>query len=366
VAVSADNGSNSRRPTLQDVAERAGVSKSLVSLVMRGEPMVREEKRRRVLQAAEELGYQVRVRAQPPVDGQATSMVGVVVADLQNPLLVEIAEQAASVLDDAGFTSVLTPSAAPARASSSRGLALRAVDALKDLHVQALLIVGSVRDRAALADLSSGLSVVVTAAHAEGLRADVVRNDDRLGMRLVVDYLVAHGHRAIAHLGGLGGGTAQERLAGYCEAMRHHGLAAEIVTAEADFTEDSGYRATAQLLRRGPRITAITAINDLAAVGALSAAADAGLHVPRDLAVTGYDDTFLAAVRPVSLTSVNPDSVGMGTLAARCLLQRIDAPERDTEEHLLVPRLVTRFSSNTPADRRAVRPRARKPGRADI
>jgi DNA-binding LacI/PurR family transcriptional regulator len=79
------------------------------------------------------------------------------------------------------------------------------VEALKALHVQALLIVGSVRERGALADLSSGLPVVVTAAHAEGLRADVVRNDDRLGVRLVVDYLVAYGHRAIAHLGGLDG-----------------------------------------------------------------------------------------------------------------------------------------------------------------
>ena len=95
-------------------------------------------------------------------------------------------------------------------------------------------------------------------------------------------------------------------------------------------------------------VTAITAVNDLSAVGALSAAADAGLRVPRDLTVTGYDDTFLAAVRPVSLTTVNPDSVGMGEQAARCVLRRIDAPEREFEEHLLTPRLITRRSSNAP------------------
>jgi DNA-binding LacI/PurR family transcriptional regulator len=345
------NGANARRPTLQAVAERAGVSKSLVSLVMRGEPMVREEKRRRVQQAAEELGYQARVRSRPPIDERSTSTVGVLVADLRNPLLIDVVEQAASVLEDAGFTLVLTTTASPARFSSSRQLALRRVDALKDLRVRALLIAGSVSERAALAGLDEGLPVVVTAAHADGLRADVVRNDDRLGMRLVVDYLVACGHHAIAHLGGLGGGTAQERLAGYCDAMQHHGLTSEIVVAEAGFTEDSGYRATAQLLRRGRRATAITAVNDLAAVGSLSAAADAGLRVPRDLTVTGYDDTFLAAVQQVSLTSVNPDSAGMGALAARCLLQRIDAPDRDTEEHLLPPRLVTRLSSNVPAER---------------
>jgi DNA-binding LacI/PurR family transcriptional regulator len=351
MVVSEDNGSNGHRPTLQDVAVRAEVSKSLVSLVMRGEPMVREEKRRRVLKAAEELGYQVRVKSRAPIEERSTSTVGVLVADLRNPLLVDVVEQAASALEDAGFTSVLTPLASPARSSFDRRLSIRMIDVLKDLRVRALLIVGSVSGRAALADVSSEFPVVVTAAHAEGLRADVVRNDDQLGMRLVVDYLVACGHRAIAHLGGLGGGTAQERLAGYCDAMQHHGLNSEIVTAEAEFTEDSGYRATAQLLRRGRRVTAITAVNDLAAVGTLSAAADAGLRVPGDLAVTGYGDTFLAAIRQVSLTSVNPDSAGMGALAARCLLQRIDAPDRDTEEHLLPPRLVTRFSSNVPAER---------------
>jgi DNA-binding LacI/PurR family transcriptional regulator len=95
-------------------------------------------------------------------------------------------------------------------------------------------------------------------------------------------------------------------------------------------------------------MTAIAAVNDLAAVGAMSAVADAGLRVPSDVAVTGYD-TFVAAIRQVSLTSVNPDSSGIGTQAAHCLLRRIDDPGRAVEEHLLPPRLVTRFSSGVPA-----------------
>jgi DNA-binding LacI/PurR family transcriptional regulator len=196
----------------------------------------------------------------------------------------------------------------------------------------------------------SGIPIVVAAAHADGARADVVRNDDHLGLRLVVDYLVACGHRSIAYLGGSRGGTAQHRLGGYRAAMRHHGLTSEMVVATADFTEDAGYRAAAQLLRGEHSVTAITAVNDLAAVGVLSAAADAGLRVPRDLAVTGYDDSFIAAIRQVSLTSVNQDSAGIGALAARCLLQRMEAPERDVEEHLLPPRLVARFSSGRPDD----------------
>jgi DNA-binding LacI/PurR family transcriptional regulator len=118
--------------------------------------------------------------------------------------------------------------------------------------------------------------------------------------------------------------------------------------AESDFTEDAGYRAAARLLRNGHRVTAIAAINDLAALGAMSAVADAGLRVPDDIAVTGYDDTSVAAIRQVSLSSVNPDSSGIGTLAAQCVLQRIEDPCRIAEEHLLTPRLVTRYSSGAP------------------
>ena len=95
-------------------------------------------------------------------------------------------------------------------------------------------------------------------------------------------------------------------------------------------------------------MTAIAAVNDLAALGVMSAVADAGLRVPGDVAVTGYDDTFVSAIRQVSLTSVNPDSPGIGTQAAHCVLRRIEDPERPVEEHLLPPRLVTRFSSGVP------------------
>jgi DNA-binding LacI/PurR family transcriptional regulator len=345
-----------RQPTIRNVAERAGVSKSLVSLVMRGEPMVSEDKRRRVLQAAEELGYTVPATARSRAVAQAGT-VAVLVSDLRNPLLIDVVEKAAPMLEDAGLSMMVTTVLTTSLAASDR-LDPRVIRTLNDVRAEALLVVGSVPGRAGLAEVAGRMPVVVAAADAAGLRADVVRNDDQLGMRLVVDYLVASGHRAIAHLGGLGGGTALERLAGYRSAMQHHGLASEVAVADAAFTEDSGYRGTAQLLRREPSVTAITALNDLAAVGALSAASDAGLRVPEDLAVTGYDDTFLAAIRQVSLTSVNPDSAGIAVLAARCLLRRIDDPGSKPEEHLLAPRLVTRLSSETPSAsaRRALPP----------
>jgi DNA-binding LacI/PurR family transcriptional regulator len=339
--------SNGRRPTIRDVAERAGVSKSLVSLVMRGEPMVRDDKRRRVQQAADELGYRMNLAARS-LSNTRSRTIGVLVADLRNPLLVDVVERAGQVFEDEGLSTLLISAVLPARPTSGPRIDSRAIGALKDLRVEAMLVVGSVPDRKALAEVLGDMPVVVAAAGAEGLGADVVRNDDHLGMRLVVDYLVAGGHTAIAHLGGLGGAVADERVAGYCSAMAHHGLEAEIVVAESGFTEDAGYRGAARLLRGGRPVTAIAAVNDLAAVGAMSAIADAGLRVPGDVVVTGYDDTFVSAIRQVSLTSVNPDSSGIGTQAALCVLRRIDDPGRPAEEQLLPPRLVTRSSSGAP------------------
>jgi DNA-binding LacI/PurR family transcriptional regulator len=314
---------------------------------MRGEPMVRDDKRRRVRQAADELGYRMNL-ASRSLSNVRSKTVGVLVADLCNPLLVDVVEWAGQVFEDGGLSTLLISAVKPSRPISEPRIDSRAIGALKDLRVEAVLVVGSVPDQQALAELLGDMPVVVAAAAVDGLRADVVRNDDQLGMRLIIDYLVASGHTAIAHLGGLGGSVAAERLAGYCAAMAQHGLESQIAIAEADFTEDAGYRAAARLLRAGRSATAIVAVNDLAAVGAMSAVADAGLRVPGDVAVTGYDDTFVAAIRQVSLTSVNPDSSDIGTQAARCVLRRIADPERPVEEHLLPPRLVTRFSSGVP------------------
>ena len=259
-------------------------------------------------------------------------------------------ERAGQVFEDEGLSTLLISAVMPSRPTSGPRIDGRAIGALKDLRVEAMLVVGSVPDRPALAEVLGDMPVVVAAAGAGGLRADVVRNDDHLGMRLVVDYLVARGHTAVAHLGGLGGAVAEERVAGYCAAMTYHGLESQIVVAESDFTEAAGYRSAARLLRSGRPITAITAVNDLAAVGAMSAIADAGLRMPGDVAITGYDDTFVAAIRQVSLTSVNPDSSGIGTQAAQCVLRRIEEPERPAQEHLLAPRLVPRYSSSGRVD----------------
>jgi DNA-binding LacI/PurR family transcriptional regulator len=336
------------RPTIRDVAERAGVSKSLVSLVMRGEPLVRDDKRRRVQQAAAELGYRTNWAARS-LSAVRSGTVGVLAADLRNPWSMDIVEAVGEVLKEAGLATLLTSAVLPSSAAGQPQLDVGVIGALRDLRVDGLLVVGSVPDRARLAEVVGDQPGVVVGARAEGLtRADVVRSDDAAGMELVVDHLIERGHRRIAHLGGTGGAVAEERAAGYRAAMTRHGLADEIVVQACDFSEHGGYAAAAALLDGSRPVTALAAVNDLAAVGAMSAAADAGLDLPAGLAVTGYDDTFLAELRQISLTSVNPDSAGMGALAARRLLERIATPNRPGVEHLVAPRLVIRASSAQP------------------
>jgi DNA-binding LacI/PurR family transcriptional regulator len=334
-----------RRPTIRDVADRAGVSKSLVSLVMRGEPLVRDDKRRRVQQAAAELGYRTNWAARS-LSAVRSGTVGVLVADLRNPWSMDVVEAVGQVLEEARLTTLLTSAVLPSSAAARPRLDVGVIGALRDLRVDGLLVVGSVPDPARLGEVAGDLPAVVVGARAEGLAgADVVRSDDAAGMALVVDHLVARGHRRIAHLGGAGGAVAGERAAGYRAAMARHGLAGEVVVQACDFSEDGGYGAAAALLDGGRPVTALAAVNDLAAVGAMSAAADAGVDLPGGLAVTGYDDTFLAELRQISLTSVNPDSAGLGELAARCLLERVASPSRPGAEHLVAPRLVVRASS---------------------
>ena len=197
-----------RRPTIRDVAERAGVSKSLVSLVMRGEPLVRDDKRRRVQQAAAELGYRTNWAARS-LSAVRSGTVGVLAADLRNPWSMDIVEAVGEVLEEAGLSTLLTSAVLPSSAAGQPQLDVGVIGALRDLRVDGLLVVGSVPDRARLAEVVGDQPVVVVGARAEGLaRADVVRSDDAAGMELVVDHLVERGHRRIAHLGGAGGGRA--------------------------------------------------------------------------------------------------------------------------------------------------------------
>jgi uncharacterized membrane protein YeaQ/YmgE (transglycosylase-associated protein family) len=176
---------------------------------------------------------------------------------------------------------------------------------------------------------------------------DIVAGDDERGARLATEHLIGLGHRRIAHITGLGL-VGELRRRSFEATMRRQGLAGSMVVEPSDTTEEGGYRATVRLLSGPARPTAIFAFNDIACVGALSAAGELGLEVPRDLSLVGYDNTYLSRIRHLWLNTVDNASYEVGRRAAQCLLDRMEQPGRPGGVQLVNPTLEIRGSTAAP------------------
>lgn len=338
-AASAEAG---RRATIRDVAARAGVSKSLVSLLYAG-GKVSPERSERILHAAETLGFRPNMTARS-LAASGGDFTGILVADLHNSVFAEIVDAARGELARHGRHALLTSAMMPDEEGNPQ-LDDRALAVFGDLRPRSILIVGSIPHMAQLRSFVPDVPVVVASTSAVDFSpAATVRSDDDAGMRLVVDHLVDRGHRAIAHIGGRGGRVAERRRSAYEEAMHSHGLGGMIRVADADYSETAGAEA-ARRLRAETSATAFACVNDLTAVGALSALSESE---SAPVAVTGYDDSALSQLRQVSLTSVDPQNGEIGRRAAATIIdiEREEAPRHP--ETLIAPHLVVRSSSAWP------------------
>ncbi|MEU2771632.1 LacI family DNA-binding transcriptional regulator [Streptomyces sp. NPDC007162] len=328
-------------PTIRDVAARAGVSKSLVSLVLRGADGVRADKRRAVLAAVEELGYRPNAAARS-LSERRTRTVGVLLNDMRNPWFVELLDGLNRRLYDAGLRMLL------ADGHLNRRLGEDLTHTFTELHVDGLIAVGTLHDPGVLRTAADRVPTVVAGAREPVLPSvDIVANDDELGARLATEHLIGLGHRHIAHIAGQGA-VGELRRRSFETTMRAHGLAGSATVEQGDLTEEGGYRATVRLLSRVPRPTAVFAVNDMTCVGALSAAEETGLTVPRDLSLVGYDNTYLSRLRHLWLTTVDNASEEVGRRAAERLLGRIAEPGRGAEVDLVTPFLEVRGSTGAP------------------
>lgn len=333
-----------RPPTIRDVADRAGVSKSLVSLVLRGSDQVRPEKREAVLRAVRELGYRPNAAARS-LSEQRTRTVGVLLNDLRNPWFVDMLDGLNSLLHAGGLHMLL------ADARLNRRTGQDPASPLLDLRVDGLVVVGTLPEPAALGVVAERIPVVVAGAREpESAGVDMVAGDDEQGARLVTEHLIGLGHRRIAHIAGYGA-VAELRRRSFEATMRAHGLADEAVVETSDMTEEGGFRTAVRLLGRPERRpTALFAVNDITAIGALSAAEELGLRVPIDLSLVGYDNTSIARLRHVWLTTVDNASHEVGRRAARCLLDRFEGAGGAGRVHLTAPMLEVRGTTGPPRD----------------
>lgn len=336
------------RPTIIDVADKAGVSKSLVSLVLRGSENVSDEKRRAVLQAVAELGYRPNAVARSLVQ-QRSYVFGVLLSDLHNPFFTEVIDGISASAEEAGYRALFTTGN---RTSSGETVA---IETLLQLRVDGLILAGTVVDEDTLDRVAIDTDVVLASRKASSRLADSVVTDDLTGSKLAVDHLVELGHRRIGHITGGTGAGAQERLRGFAETVAVNGLADEARVVEGDYTESGGIRGMEKMLASSPTPTAVFVANDQAAIGALRVLAGANMRVPEDMSVIGYDDTYLAAFEHINLTSVHQEPFAMGRNAVQLLLDRIDQRRTEAQHLTLRPGLTVRGSTAPPrADR--VRP----------
>jgi DNA-binding LacI/PurR family transcriptional regulator len=322
-----------RRPTLADVAARAGVSTALVSTVMRDVPGASAATRQRILQAAEEIGYRPDARARL-LRSNRSRLIGVTFG-VQHAFHGDLVSGLYEAADAEGYEIALS-------AVTPRRDERRAVGSLLQDRCEAMILLGPDSPAGYLAELAGRCPVVVVARAVSGRGVDVVRTADDEGLQQAVDHLVALGHRRIAHIdGGRAPGAAQRRR-GYRQAMHRHGLDADILIVPGGLGEEDGAEAARQLLATVPRPTAVAVFNDRSATGLLDVFRNAGLSVPQDISVVGFDDSRLARLSHVDLTTVAQDAGRMATLAVARAIDRLDGTPTGGREIVIPPRLIVR------------------------
>jgi DNA-binding LacI/PurR family transcriptional regulator len=326
---------------MEDVARAAGVSRALVSLVMRGVPKVSDERRSRVLDAAARLGYRPNAMARG-LASRKTRTVGVLLNELHNPFYAEIMDGIDHAAGELDYRILITT--AGTRPLGER----RAIEAFLEYRVDGIVLVGPRLSSREIIGAARSTPTVVVAREIRSQLVDTVANDEPVGCSLAVGHLAELGHRRIAHIDGGRGAGATARRSGYARAMRKLGLEADVRVVGGDYTDIAGVRAAERLLASGNLPTAIFAANDVVAAGAMDRLEDAGVRVPEDVSIVGYDNTFLAGLHHMSLTTVNQPRPEMGRIAFRTLIDRL-GDGREQAVHLkLAPTLVVRATTGPP------------------
>ncbi|TDC84936.1 LacI family DNA-binding transcriptional regulator [Actinomadura sp. 7K507] len=335
-----------RRVTIADVADHAQVSTTAVSKVIRNAYGVSPAMRERVKAAIAELGYRPHAAARA-MRGR-TFTIGLMLPHIRNPFFADILDGLMEQLADTDYQSIMIQGGATQKTER------RAVEALVDRQVDGIIMVGPLASRTRLEEVSREMPIVVLGRHERSAAYDAVFDDDDAGAELVVQHLITLGHRRIVHITHQDESIARPadllhkiRAEAYERVMREHGLAGEIAVATTYYTEEGGYEGARELLGRSPRPTAIFAGADQAAFGALAAVHEAGLSVPTDISIAGYDNTRLAALPNISLTSIDQDGTFMGRTAGRLLLERIEG-RTSAVRFSVTPSLIHRRSTAPP------------------
>lgn len=327
--------------TIRDVARLAQVSVATVSRALNGQQNVARGVRERVLDAARELKY-VPHHAARSLSSRKTRTIGVVLPDLHGEFFSELMRGIDVVAREHDLHLLVSSYHG---APDEQGVALRAMRG----RVDGLLVMSPFLDSDALAnEIGEAQPAVLINSGLSGVGLGTLRIDNYGGARAMVDHLVAQGFQRIAFVSGPRDNfEADERLRGYTEALAERLPDAQPIVLQGAFDECSGHAAGHELLAMDPRPDAVFAANDMTALGVLFALHQAGLRVPDDIAVAGFDDIPLARYVHPSLTTIAVDIAELGGRALRTLLAGREQPATETQAttSLIAPHLVARESS---------------------
>jgi LacI family transcriptional regulator len=340
-----EDGVSEARTTIVDVARRAGVSKSTVSLVLGGSSLVADATRERVTEAMAELGY-IYHRGAATLRGAKAGVLGMVINDLSNPFYVELAIGIEQSCQGAGFIPFLANSAEDP---------IRQHEVIRSMreHGAAGLVLAPAIDTSVndVKGLVAGLPVVQVMRRLPGLKASLVAPENREGARKATAHLIENGHRRVAFVGGTSSlFVRDERLAGYRFALEAAGIPFDAgLVLDSTTNYAGGGAAAARLLILPDRATAALCFNDVVAIGLIRALTQAGIAVGRDFAVIGFDDIEEAKHMLPALTSVAVNARNLGSHAAQLLMRQIASGNFEPESVLCPTSLIVRSSCGTAA-----------------
>lgn len=330
---------------MKDIAQELGVSIGTVSKVLRNHPDISPETRDRVRKRMKELSYRPNLAARALVTGR-THTVGLVVPDLVHPFFGEVAGGLSKVLRKKAYGLIISSS------DEDVELENRAIDQLLARRVDALIVASSQKNSEFLNQIDKQKTpfVLIDRRPDSGVVNFVGVNDEEIG-RIATEHLIQMGCRRIAHIGGPGVSTAIGRLKGYRLALKKHGLVAEaryeINREHGDEASDaSGYEAMKQLLALKNAPDGVFCYNDPTAMGAMQAAIEQGVRIPKDLALIGSGNVRYAKFLRVPLSTIDQQSEEIGDRAAKLALKLIESktPLKPSSV-LLAPKLIVRESS---------------------
>lgn len=310
-----------KRVTLRDVAEEAGVHPSTASRALNEDTnsVVHPETVARVLEIAEDLGYS----PNPLAKGLRTNRsmtIGMVISDIENPLFGPIIAGVEATAGSEGYSTLIVEAVAPDHAGLSP-----VINALVDRRVDGVILAMALRTGENAAYLKRlNVPIVLVNRTVDGASVPAIVGDDHHGIGLAVSHMAELGHTRIGHLAGpQETSTGLNRLRGFKSHMEELGLkhGADVIAEAESFQVEPGYKAASTLLDTRPDLTGLVAANDLIALGAYAAIRDRGHEVGRDISITGYNDMMLLDMMQPSLTSIRVPYREMGSEAAAVLLE---------------------------------------------